>query len=377
MYVTCRNCGAPLEDNAKFCIHCGTPIAATPPAGASTCPRCGTALDPALKFCTNCGLPQSPPASAAPAVPLTAYVGDRSEPAKEKGGLQGWLIALIVAGVIAVLAVVMIFVWPLLNANGRDDSSENATDKSRRTTTAASAFVRTRPTEEGWTQPTTPPTTRSTTTTRPTQPTGYRFTGVTTDALNVRRDPSTRYDRVGMLRKGTTVTIVGESGDFWEIEYTWKADGASGATAFVHKDYVSLNSNTTVTTQASTIDFEYIQINNYTEIKITKYIGRGGAVTVPTTLSGKPVREIGNSAFAGSSVTSVTIPEGVTTISDWAFWDCTSLSGITLPKSLSHIGDRAFDGCFSLSTVNYKGKSRSDLSIGYGNDALEDATWTS
>ena len=47
----------------------------------------------------------------------------------------------------------------------------------------------------------------------------------------------------------------------------------------------------------------------------------------------------------------VTIPEGVQSIGDGAFWGCSSLTSLTLPSSLQSIGDWAFDYCKSLSTL--------------------------
>ena len=44
----------------------------------------------------------------------------------------------------------------------------------------------------------------------------------------------------------------------------------------------------------------------------------------------------------------VTIPEGVQSIGDSAFWDCNSLTSLTLSSSLQSIGDSAFSGCNSL-----------------------------
>jgi hypothetical protein len=56
-----------------------------------------------------------------------------------------------------------------------------------------------------------------------------------------------------------------------------------------------------------------------TTVTITRYTGPSGAVTIPSTIDGKPVTEIGNSAFKDKGLTSVTIPDSVTTISFYAF----------------------------------------------------------
>ena len=47
----------------------------------------------------------------------------------------------------------------------------------------------------------------------------------------------------------------------------------------------------------------------------------------------------------------VTIPDGVTSIGEYAFSHCTSLTSVTIPDSVTSIGEFAFDGCTSLTSV--------------------------
>ena len=47
----------------------------------------------------------------------------------------------------------------------------------------------------------------------------------------------------------------------------------------------------------------------------------------------------------------VTIPDGVTSIDEWAFRDCTNLTSITIPDSVTSIGYGAFYGCSSLTSI--------------------------
>ena len=51
------------------------------------------------------------------------------------------------------------------------------------------------------------------------------------------------------------------------------------------------------------------------------------------------------------SLTSLVIPDSVTSIGDSAFWDCCSLSSVVIPDSVTSIGDKAFYRCTSLSSV--------------------------
>ena len=41
----------------------------------------------------------------------------------------------------------------------------------------------------------------------------------------------------------------------------------------------------------------------------------------------------------------------LTSIGDWAFWDCSGLISVTIPNSVTSIGDGAFDGCSGLISV--------------------------
>src|SRR5436190_20048474 len=89
---------------------------------------------------------------------------------------------------------------------------------------------------------------------------------------------------------------------------------------------------------------------NYQTVTITGYTG-GRVVSIPSTINGLPVASIGPDAFYKSSITGVTIPNGVTNIGVAAFQDCTSLSTVTIPDSVTNIGRDAFLGCVSLTNI--------------------------
>ena len=71
---------------------------------------------------------------------------------------------------------------------------------------------------------------------------------------------------------------------------------------------------------------------------------------------GNSVTSIGSRAFSNcDSLTSVTIPDSVTSIGNDAFENCTSLTNITIGNSVTSIGNYAFDYCTSLTSITFKG----------------------
>lgn len=98
-------------------------------------------------------------------------------------------------------------------------------------------------------------------------------------------------------------------------------------------------------------DFKFI-LNN-TAVIVTRYRYKGTAadVTIPSCYKGKPVTMIDHAAFFNSVVTSVTIPDSVTSIGDNAFGFCSQLTNISIPNSVTDIGFSAFAHCTSLKSI--------------------------
>ena len=88
-------------------------------------------------------------------------------------------------------------------------------------------------------------------------------------------------------------------------------------------------------------------------VALTGYNGSASALTIPASIDGKKVSEIGDSAFAGLlCLKTVRIPEGVTHIDNYAFECCSLLQKIYFPASLKSIGDGAFSDCGSLTLAD-------------------------
>ena len=91
---------------------------------------------------------------------------------------------------------------------------------------------------------------------------------------------------------------------------------------------------------------------SYGEATITDYSGSSTSVTIPSSLDGYTVAEIGSSVFSDHyEITSITLPNTLKTIGSYAFQSCRGLTTITLPKSLTSIGYRAFHNCYNLERI--------------------------
>ena len=97
---------------------------------------------------------------------------------------------------------------------------------------------------------------------------------------------------------------------------------------------------------------------------LVNYIGNDAEIVLPDSYNGENYK-IGNSAFSScSSLTSITLPESVTSIGERAFLSCHSLTAITIPEGVTSIGSYAFDNCTSLKELII-GDGSTTLSLGY------------
>lgn len=178
------------------------------------------------------------------------------------------------------------------------------------------------------------------------------------------------------FQDNTTITSVTIPASVTEIG----SNAFAGCTNLTSVNYAGDWSNLTIQSgnpavqdaaNAPLFDFDFTPDN--TAVIVKHYRGAAADVTIPSRYKGKPVTAINNAAFPNSAVTSVTIPDSVTSIPDAAFYNCGNLETIHIPVSVTSIGVYAFNGCPSLMTVTYPGsKTQWDaITKGSNNDVLE------
>ena len=68
-------------------------------------------------------------------------------------------------------------------------------------------------------------------------------------------------------------------------------------------------------------------------------------------MKGKPVTVIAKYGFQGWDIKSVSIPDSITTIGDYAFQYCRKLTEVDIPSSVTVIGSSAFNECDKLNKI--------------------------
>ncbi|GHU83475.1 hypothetical protein FACS1894196_3440 [Clostridia bacterium] len=125
----------------------------------------------------------------------------------------------------------------------------------------------------------------------------------------------------------------------------------SSVTSIGDEAFTYCDSLTSITVSAGNTNFASIDgvlIDTTTQTLFQYPIGKPAtSYTIPS-----GVTSIGEWAFFGCyGLTSITIPSGVTSIGDDAFIDCTNLASITISDSVTSIGSAAFAWCEKLTSI--------------------------
>lgn len=178
------------------------------------------------------------------------------------------------------------------------------------------------------------------------------------------------------FQDNTTITSVTIPANVTEIGSNAFADCTNLTSVTYGGDWSNLtiqSGNPAVEDAVNAQLFDFVFTPDNTAV-IVRYKGTAADVTIPSHYKGKPVTMIDHAAFFNSVVTSVTIPDSVTSIGDDAFVNCPQLTNISIPNSVTYIGFSAFAHCTSLMTVTYPGSKTQwddDITKGSNNDVLE------
>ncbi len=85
---------------------------------------------------------------------------------------------------------------------------------------------------------------------------------------------------------------------------------------------------------------------------ITGYVGTNSVVNIPSSINGQAVKSIDGAFTYNEIITQVTISEGVTTITNGAFFGCPKLTAISIPSTVFTISAGSLGACKSLSAIN-------------------------
>lgn len=156
------------------------------------------------------------------------------------------------------------------------------------------------------------------------------------------------------FQDNTTITSVTIPANVTEIG----ANAFAGCTNLTSVNYKGDWSNLTIQSGNPAVEdaaneqlFDFKFTPDNTAVIVTRYNGTAADVTIPSRYKGKPVTMIDHAAFHDSAVTSVTIPDSVTSIPDDAFAFCSQLTNISIPNSVTFIGFAAFNSCTSLKSI--------------------------
>ena len=118
----------------------------------------------------------------------------------------------------------------------------------------------------------------------------------------------------------------------------------------------------------------YAVSDDGTYATVVGYTGKATDIVISDTYKGLPVRRIDCGAFfIQSELTSVTIPDSVTSIGSFAFAHCSGLTSVTIPDSVTAMEAGVFANCLSLTQINVDEKNQYYKSID-GNLYSKDGT---
>ncbi len=157
-----------------------------------------------------------------------------------------------------------------------------------------------------------------------------------------------------VISVGAVPQTSGTTANDFTSPVTYTVTAEDGSTA----DYI-VTVNIAVTPY---LDFTYgtggCEVKLSTEGNSAQGAGTIDSIEIPAEYNGEPVNAISFRGFdklsysGCSNLVSISIPDRVTSIGEYAFRNCSSLTEIIISGDISVIGDGTFTGCTSLSSVS-------------------------
>lgn len=93
-------------------------------------------------------------------------------------------------------------------------------------------------------------------------------------------------------------------------------------------------------------DYVFLYVNN--EYFLVTYNGLDMKITLPSSINNNSYKIYDGAFYKNKALTSVIIPEGVTSIGKSAFYDCYNLKYLTISSTVTNIEDNAFSHCYNI-----------------------------
>lgn len=133
--------------------------------------------------------------------------------------------------------------------------------------------------------------------------------------------------------------------------YAYQCEGVGGFSDVTCYLDIAVKNPDQVSTGIATATSAFTYVNHGDSIEITGFDNSVSDVVIPSEIEGLPVTAISVGAFYLSTITSIEVPDSVTSIGEMAFLGCTSLKSVKLSTGVAKIDKNAFGSCSALQEI--------------------------